>query len=239
MDLPGFDRVVAVDTEFTPVAGGHVIPVCYVAHELRSGQRVRLWHTELGPRPPFPTDARTLYVAHSAQAEIGFHLACGWPAPERVFDTCVEFRNLTNVALPKAYYKPDGTPGRQSAKLVDALAYFGIRDAHGYTITEKTEMQNIAIRGAPFTEQERYDLLRYCEADVEALAPLLERLLTHIRARRKAPNAPRRGLVQALNREAGVGGGRDGTHRDTDRRGYLRLAQGTPTRGDGLAHRVG
>ncbi len=31
---------------------------------------------------------------------------------------------------------------------------FGIRDVHGYTYTEKTELQDLAIRGAPFTEQE-------------------------------------------------------------------------------------
>ena len=100
----------------------------------------------------------------------------------------------------RAFSKPNGEAGRQSASLVDALDYFGIRDVHGYTVTEKTEMQDIAIRGAPFTEQEQRDLLDYCEADVEALAPLLERLLTHIRAKRKAPGAPLRGLVQALNR---------------------------------------
>ena len=61
-------------------------------------------------------------------------------------------------------------------------------------------MQDVAIRGGPFTEQEKWDLLDYCEADVEVLAPLMERLLTHIRARRKAPGAPRRGLVQAVTR---------------------------------------
>ena len=200
MDLPGFDRIVAVDTEFTPVAGGHIRPICYVAHELISGERARLWHTEIGPEPPFPTDDRTLYVAHSAQAEIGFHRVCDWPVPARTFDTLVEFRNLTNVALPKAYYKPNGEPGRQPAGLLDALDYFQIRDVHGYTYTEKTELRDLAIRGAPFTEQEKQDLLRYCEADVEALAPLLDCLLTRIRAKRRAPGAPRRGLVQALHR---------------------------------------
>ena len=80
--------------------------------------------------------------------------------PARVFDTCVEFRNLTNVALPKAYHKPNGEPGRQPAGLLDALDYFRIRDVHGYTITEKTELRDLAIRGAPFTEQEKRDLLR-------------------------------------------------------------------------------
>ena len=202
MDLPGFDRIVFADTEFTPVVGGHSIPICYCAHELVSGERVQLWYDELGPEPPFPTDERTLYVAHSAQAEIGFHLVA-WPsspAPARVFDTLVEFRNLTNVTLPKSYRKPNGEEGRQRARLTDALDYFHIRDIHGYTITEKTEMQNIAIRGAPFTDQERDALLRYCAADVACLAPLFERLLVHTRAKRRAPGAPPRGFVQALNR---------------------------------------
>ena len=117
-----------------------------------------------------------------------------------MFDTCVEFRNLTNVTLPKEYRKSNGEPGRQPAGLLDALDYFKIRDVHGYTYTEKTELQDLAIRGAPFTEQEKRDLLHYCAADVEALAPLLERLLTHIRAKRRAPGAPPRGFVQALNR---------------------------------------
>lgn len=202
MDLPGFDRIVDVDTEFTPVAGGHPIPICYCAHELVSGERVQLWYDELGDEPPFPTDERTLYVGHSIQAEIRFHLVA-WPAsspPARVLDTLVEFRNLTNVTLPKSYRKPNGEEGRQRARLTDALDYFGIRDVHGYTITEKTEMQDLAIRGAPFTDQERADLLRYCMADAEALGPLLDCLLTRIRAKRRAPGAPRRGLIQSVNR---------------------------------------
>ncbi len=86
MNLPGFDRIVAIDTEYTPVVGGHVVPICLVAHELVSGERIRLWFDELGPEPPFPTDDRTLYVAYMAAAEIGFFLACGWPAPRRVLD---------------------------------------------------------------------------------------------------------------------------------------------------------
>ena len=100
MNLPGFDRIVAVDTEFTPVVGGHVIPICFVGHELVSGKRVRLWQDEL-EQPPFPTDDRTLYVCYMAAAEIGFFLACGWPTPARVLDLHAEFRNHTNKAIPK------------------------------------------------------------------------------------------------------------------------------------------
>lgn len=202
MDLPGFDRIVTVDTEYTSVAGGHIRPICYVAHELISGERVRLWYDQLGPEPPFPTDERTLYVAHSAQAEIGFHLVA-WPSspvPARVFDTLVEFRNLTNTALPKAYRKPNGEPGREPSSLLDALKYFGINDVHGYTPAEKDAMRDIAIRGGPFTKQEKHDLLNYCEADTECLAPLLERLLLRMRSKRRAPGAPRRAFIQAVNR---------------------------------------
>ena len=41
-------------------------------------------------------------------------------------------------------------------------------------------MQNLAIRGGPFTQQEKLDLLNYCESDVLALPSLMERLLIRI-----------------------------------------------------------
>lgn len=192
-NLPGFDRVVCVDAEFTPVAGGHVIPICLVAHELVSGKRVRWWHDELGSGPPFPTDDRTLYVCYMAAAEVGFFLACGWPAPARVLDLCVEFRNHTNKAIPKHL---DG----QHHGLIDALEFFGIRETHGYTVAEKKTMQDICINGGAEVELHKAGILDYCEADVEVLGPLMERLLLHVRAQRKAPGAPRRGLAQALHR---------------------------------------
>lgn len=159
-NLPEFDRVVTLDTEFTPVVGGHLIPVCLVGHELNSGTRIRLWHDELGPEPPFPTDDRTLYVAYMAAAEIGFFLACGWPVPARVLDLYVEFRNLTNKALPKHL-------GRQPAGLLDALRHF---DIEGIAAGEKETMHDLLVRGGPWTEQEKLDILDYCESDVLALA---------------------------------------------------------------------
>jgi hypothetical protein len=192
-NLPGFDRIVAIDTEFTPVVGGHIRPICLVAHELLSGERVRLWRDELGPEPPFPTDEHTLYVCYMAAAEVEFFLQCGWPAPARVLDLCVEFRNHTNKAVPKYL-------DNQGRGLTDALEFFHIREVHPYTEAEKAAMQDICIQGGPAVEENKPALLDYCEADVEVLAPLMERLSIHIRARRKAPGAPRRGLVQALYR---------------------------------------
>jgi DNA polymerase-1 len=203
LNLPRFDRIVATDTEFTPVVGGHVVPVCFDGLDLVSGRRERVWYTELGPDPPFPTDARTLYVAHQAAAELSFFRACGWPAPARIFDTYVEFRNHTDKAIPKNQY-PDqrdgGDSAYQKAGLMDALEFFGIQNLHGYTVAEKKRLQALAVRGGPFTAQERRELQDYCAADVNVLGPLMERLLLYIRARRKAPGAPRRGLAQALYR---------------------------------------
>lgn len=194
MKIEGYDRIVTCDTEFTPGAGDLIKPICLVAHELMSGERVRLWRDELRPDPPFPMDDRTLYVCFVAQAEIGFFLACGWPAPSRVLDLHAEFRNHTNKALPKHH------EDTVSASLLDALDYFRIREVHGYTASEKKRLQDICIAGGPEVELHRAEILDYCEADVEVLAPLLERMEVHIRSRRKAPGAPRRGLVQALHR---------------------------------------
>ena len=53
-----------------------------------------------------------LFVAYYASAEIGCHLALGWPVPERVLDLFTEFRNHTN-----------GIPTVSGAGLLGALAH--------------------------------------------------------------------------------------------------------------------
>ena len=70
LDGVPFRHVVVVDTEFN--FGGHDTfeeasrsgerqrPVCMVARELRTGQTWRVWHTDRGPRPPFPIGRDTL-----------------------------------------------------------------------------------------------------------------------------------------------------------------------------------
>jgi len=190
-DLPGFDQVVALDTEYTPVDGGHPIPICLSAYEFRSGTWVRLWQDELGAEPPFPTGDRTLHVMYNFTAEASFYLACGWPLPARVLDLMVEFRNHTNKALPKHLKQ-------QRYRLLDASEYFDLRTIDA---VEKHDLQMLAVRGGPYTNQERIDLQDYCDSDVRALWPLLERLLIHIRTRHAAgPGSPRRGLAQALHR---------------------------------------
>jgi hypothetical protein len=104
-----------------------------------------------------------LFVAYYASAEMGCHLALGWPLPENVLDLYAEFRNLTN-GLPLPY-------GRS---LLGALVYLGLSSI---SASEKDEMRELAIRGGPYTVKERESLLDYCETDVEALCKLLHKMI--------------------------------------------------------------
>jgi hypothetical protein len=150
-----------------------------VARELRSGRLIRLWQDELPGRPPFPVDDQTLFVAYYASAEIGCFLQLGWPVPARILDLYTEFRNETNgLSLP------------EGSGLLGALAYHHVP---GITKGQKDDDRQLVLRGGPWTGAERRRILDYCQTDVDCLAPLLERMLGHIRARPA-------GLGQALLR---------------------------------------
>jgi hypothetical protein len=127
-----------------------------------------LWEDELRSRrtPPYPIDPDSLFVAFLASAELGCHLALGWPLPARVLDLYVEFRNRANGLSP-----PTGFG------LLGALTYHGLDAMDG---AEKKSMQELAIRGGPWTSAEREALLAYCESDVLALANLLPVMLPAI-----------------------------------------------------------
>jgi hypothetical protein len=107
-----------------------------------------------------------LFVAYYASAEVGCHLALGWPVPERVLDLFTEFRNHTN-----------GIPTDSGAGLLGALAYFGL-DSIG--VIEKAEMRDLILRGGPWSAEEQLAILDYCQSDVAALARLLPAMLSHI-----------------------------------------------------------
>src|SRR5262249_11932115 len=61
--------------------------------------------------------------------------------------------------------------------LLGALAYFGL---DGLAAAEKDAMRQLALRGGPYTDAERLDLLDYCQSDVDALARLLPAMGPHI-----------------------------------------------------------
>jgi hypothetical protein len=116
--------------------------------------------------PPYATGPDALFIAYCASAEIGCHLAFGWPVPERVLDLFTEFRNHTN-----------GIPTASGASLLGALAHHGM-DSIG--AVQKDEMRALVMRGGPWSDAERSAILDYCEGDVEALARLLPVMLPHI-----------------------------------------------------------
>ena len=165
MKLP-FKEVWLVDFEFGAPPGDIQEPVCLVAWELNSGRKMRLWRDEFSATPPYSTGPDALFVAYYASAEIGCHLALGWPVPERVLDLYVEFRNHTN-----------GLPTISGAGLLGALAQYGL---DGIGAGEKNEMRDLVLRGGPWTDEERLAVLDYCETDVAALAQLLPAMLPKI-----------------------------------------------------------
>ena len=97
--LDAFREVVVVDTEFTAATGERPVPVCVVAHEVRSSRRFRLWRDQLGSVPPYAAGPDVLFVAYYASAELGCYRVLGWPIPERILDLFIEFRNRTNGLL--------------------------------------------------------------------------------------------------------------------------------------------
>lgn len=159
--LQAFNEIWTVDFEYnTP--GGLPDPVCLVARELKSGRKLHVWRDEFGDTPPYPTDEHTLIVAYFASAELGCHLALNWPIPERILDLYTEFRNLTN-----------GLPTRAGNSLLGALAHCGL---DGIEAAEKEYMRQLILSGGPWSEEEKRDILAYCESDVVALTKLLSAL---------------------------------------------------------------
>jgi DNA polymerase-1 len=156
-----FDEIWLVDFEFHAPAGEKPQVICLVARELGTDRLLRLWHDEIGRcnKLPYRTDRDCLFVAYYASAEIGCHLCLGWPLPENILDLYTEFRLLTN-----------GLSSPCGNGLLGALAWHGLDTMASQ---EKTAMRDLAIRGGPFTADEKAALLDYCQSDVDALARLL------------------------------------------------------------------
>lgn len=159
---PAFTEIWCADFEFQQLPGERPFPICLVAQELYSGRTLHLWDEELRqrPRPPYPLGPQSLFVAYYASAELSCHLALQWPMPTAVLDLFAEFRVWTN-----------GLPTPCGTGLLGALAYYGLDGMGG---AEKASMRHVALRGGPWTVDERDALLSYCAADVAALVQLLE-----------------------------------------------------------------
>jgi hypothetical protein len=162
-----FREVWLQDFEFGAPSGGRPEPRCLAARELLSGRLVRLWlDGREAPAAPFGAGLDVLHVAYYASAEWGCYLALGWPPPANVLDLFSELRCLTN-----------GRRLPHGAGLLGALAHFGL-DA--MSVVEKEELRALALRGGPYLDAERQALLDYAQADADALARLLPRMLPRI-----------------------------------------------------------
>jgi DNA polymerase I len=176
-----YKYVWAIDFEYVAQPGSLPDVVCMVARELGSDRLIRTWQGEFKPNPPFDVGDDALFVAYTASAEMGCFMQLGWPMPTNVLDLYVEFRNETNgLALPH---------GRG---LLGALSHHALSSI---TKEEKQDMRDLVLAGGPWTDQQRLDILAYCQSDADSLGPLLERMLPRITAR---PN----GLSNALLRGA-------------------------------------
>jgi len=170
--LGHYREIWMADFEFRQPDGDKPEPHCMVASEYITGRTVRLWSDELLSlsSPPFSTGDDTLFVAYLTSAELNCFRELGWEMPQRILDLYAEFRNHTNGFV---------LPGVKQNKpsLLAALQHFGLPSIEA---VEKTNMRALAIRGAPFTEQEKQDLLKYCESDVVALRKLLTAMLPYL-----------------------------------------------------------
>ena len=127
----------------------------------------------MGSVPPYGVGGDSLFVAYLASAEIGCHLALGWPVPRHILDLYAEFRAVYSGIFPPAGFK-----------LTGALTAYGL-DA--MPAEEKAYWQDLCKAGGPRTQGERAGLLDYCQTDVDALAQLLPKMLPQLLARHHNP----------------------------------------------------
>ena len=95
-------------------------------------------------------DERVLYVCFVANAELGCHLALGWPLPSNVLDLNTEFRCIVNGRT---------VPGGKG--LLGAMAYYGL---DSISSKQKDAMRDRILQGWPFTAEEREEILRTAAA---------------------------------------------------------------------------
>lgn len=156
----GFTKIFFVDFEFKAPDGERPVVHCLVVKEMFSGRTHRYLIDELKrmPTAPFDVTENALFVAFYATAELSCFKALNWPFPMNILDLFIEFKNKLNGLSPTSGFG-----------LLGAMVYFGIDRIEN---AEKMAMRELAMRGGPYTPEERSALLDYCESDVVALSRL-------------------------------------------------------------------
>jgi DNA polymerase I len=170
----GFKHVIICDTEYNfgidvdgnPIDGNPLCPLAICAKDLISNRSWEMWDGDFPSAPPFPLDETTLFVAYNASAEVRTFHAIGWPAPERTLDLFAEYCDHQN-----------GRDGSKERSLLSALAHYGLNSIGA---VHKHQMIDRILKGAPFTSEERREILDYCWSDVFALERLLPAMLPNV-----------------------------------------------------------
>jgi DNA polymerase I len=177
--LASFEDIIFWDFEFISKPGEHPDLVCLAWHSVSTGQTHRLWRDQLTDQPPFRIDNKVLCVCFVGNAELGCHLALGWPLPANILDLSAEFRCITNGrTMPGDSKVGSESKGRSKGKsLLVAMAYYRLDSINS---KHKDAMRDRIMRGWPFTDEERAEILLYCASDVDAMVHLLPKMLPDI-----------------------------------------------------------
>jgi DNA polymerase I len=167
-----FSEVWICDFEFQAGEGERPSPLCMVAREVKSGQCVRMWQSELlaTPAAPFSTGRNAVMVAYSAHAELQCFKALGWRFPFNVVDLYAEHLVSVNGWELQRSVLP-------SRSLLSAMAFRGISTMEG---ARKDAMRKLILERDSWSETEQADILDYCSEDTASTARLLDRMASHI-----------------------------------------------------------
>lgn len=155
----------SVDFEFFPDENLNPVPVCVVFQNIGTEEIEKVWLHGENIKCPYPLDGNNNLVAFYASAEIGCHLSLNWPVPENIIDLFPEYKIRYN-----------GVPGR-SFSLLSACSTYGIETIAG---AAKERMRDRILQGPPFNEQDKQDILDYCETDVVATTALFKAMYKNL-----------------------------------------------------------
>ncbi len=182
LSLTYFKSIWLIDFEYKQVNEFITEVHCCVIKNLLTKEIIRLFGEELNTPPDFLNDEEGLFVAFYGIAEFRCFLKLGWSFPKYHIDLYVEFKNIVN-----------NTSYAKRGSLLSVLSFYGLDSLE---TQEKEDMRNLAIRGEPYTKNERVSLINYCQSDVEAL----EKVFPKIIAEREIPYALFRGdYIKALS----------------------------------------
>jgi DNA polymerase I len=153
-----FKELWVIDYEFLGGYGNPQQPICYVAKNIGTEEIIPHWINGTETSPDYPVNDSSLIIAYYASAEMGCHIPLKFNFPIYLLDLFTEFRCETNgIKVPAGN------------SLIGACAYYGIS---GSDATYKDIMRDRILQGPPYSENEKQDILQYCQKDVEMTANL-------------------------------------------------------------------